>query len=192
MASPYRRYVSLLSGPQDLPGSACSASGLSQRRWAPWCLCLNFFPDAHKSDEHLCFCGDSCRVGGGKRKWELSLCGSICLRCIYRLNPMVAYPKRWCRRVSGKVQPSWVAVGEQDFRRNHHGVWFACAPESESMRAQLHIVVACLRSVPLKAGLTRISLCGASQTRRSTGLAFLFFGHWRGDLYRWVVNQLLF
>jgi len=54
----------------------------------------------------------------------------------YRLSPMVAYPERWCQRVSGEIQPARVAVGEQNFRPNDHRVWFVCPPEPERMRAQ--------------------------------------------------------
>jgi hypothetical protein len=136
MASPCRWWISLLSGRQDLPGQTSRASGLGRSEWSRWCLCLNVFPDAHKSDDHSLFCGHICRVGGGKRKCELCLCGGIGLGCFYRLSPMVAYLERWCRPVSGKVQPSRVAVGQQNFGCHHHRVWFACPPEPERMRAQ--------------------------------------------------------
>ncbi len=46
---------------------------------------------------------------------------------------MVVYPERGYRNVSGKVEPSRAAVGEQNLRHNNHGFRSARLRESDLM-----------------------------------------------------------
>ena len=48
MASPYRWFISSLSGGQDPSGKACASSDLRQRKWPRWGLRLDVFSDPHK------------------------------------------------------------------------------------------------------------------------------------------------
>jgi len=139
MASSYWRQFSLLSWPQNFPIQTCRTSDFSQGKRTRWVLCLNVFPDDHKSHDNPVFCGDICWIGSRKRQRELCFCGNTGLRCIYRFDPMVVYFKQLCHRVSCKVQPSQVALGKQNFRHNHYGIRSYCPPGLERINAQLHV-----------------------------------------------------
>ena len=135
MATPYRWCVSLLSGPHDPVGKTRRTSSLSKREWSRWCLCFNVFSNAHKSDDSHFLCGDICWPGFGKHNWELYIGGSSGLGCFRWLSLVVAHLDRGRWRILEKVQPSRIAVGQQDLRRDHHRVWFVCSRERDMIEA---------------------------------------------------------
>ena len=89
----------------------------------------DFLPDPYKSPDDPFLCRRICRFGVGKRRWKLCLCGGSRFGCFFWVGPMVAHFKRGRRGVSKRFQPSRIAVGQQNFRRNHYGFWSVCSSE---------------------------------------------------------------
>lgn len=126
LAAPGRRVFSLLPGCQDLAGKTCRKSLCKERRRSPDCVRIDVHSNAHKSDDDHFVRGDFCRPGVGGYPEELRVGRDPGAGRVHRFRLVVVPVERYGGHIPGKLQARPAAMGQPDFRRDHHWIRNIC------------------------------------------------------------------